>query len=228
MANEGITQYILNSVGNSQGVGWVGGSLGSYLAENGNRNVLKVCLWLISPRENHLREKKRKLCLDWTLKYGEILNDRYSLKCEWSKYCLSRCWGDFVRLFFSLVDKMKYVLSSLKWENHFSILFHLCMESKNVLMNLGDCFSLFSLVLCIILIPVYLLSISSLHPVLKFNALIWVWTFKECLLLICCMFGLSQRWLSLAWRCTRLSASAFEAGPRWAGTGYLESLVDFA
>lgn len=71
---EGITQYIFVTILWILEVGWVGGSIGFYLSEKGTPSVLKLCLWLISPSENNLREKKWKLCLDWTLKCG-ILSD---------------------------------------------------------------------------------------------------------------------------------------------------------
>lgn len=48
--------YFSISIVNFLEVGCVGGNRGSYLVENGNPNVFKV-LRLISPRENHLREK---------------------------------------------------------------------------------------------------------------------------------------------------------------------------
>lgn len=88
---------------------------------------------------------------------------------------------------------VKWNMYSADWNEHIiTALFHLWVENKHVLMN-----PLFLLVLHIILIPAFLFSTSSLQPVLKYNDLIWGWAFKECLLGICYLFGLSQRWLLL-------------------------------
>ena len=81
------------------------------------------------------------------------------------------------------------------------------MESKHVLMNLEVFFPLYSFVLCVILTAVFLFSTFSLQIVLKFSDLIRVWASKECLLLLCYIFGVSQR--SLLRDIATLSASLF-------------------